>query len=629
MHFSVVSTDSLLHRVIAPILYKVTTFLTQEETLILATTDKQLKSIIFSSPFPLLISPPITAILSFSTFLSHNPLLAIGFSVNFDNITKTGFQILEPFFNKIIQLQISMTYFEPSWCEWFTKLQKLHCIGCNIDFDHLPHNNLKEVILENCLAKFYIDKPLPQLISLTLSYCTIANLIPKLGNISNLQKLVCIKCDSTNYFEDLPTLFHLKELEIKTTSNIANLDFLLKYPSLQKLSLDGASMRVQNLVCTPNSLKTCLNLEEITLVNVETLNLNLITSLPLVRKITLEDSTLNLTNIIFPSQLEELSLINCSTQGNLTFSPLCKLRLLNLYETQDNGEVQYLKDCPLLEELNLGCEFIPLDQVQYCSNLTKLRKLTVSRIELGTCLLLPFHSTLTELCLLDCGIIIQEKINMESNTLTVSEKGLNLDEIKSCVSLRKLSIESYVELVNFEAVKYLPFLEEISLRNHSLEDISPLALCKTLRIVRFRRCSIHNLEVLSACPNLKEFYFKDGQIPCGLTPFVDYSALEVLSIKDSQCDYDLAELKSCSKLKVLILTDCVEINNFGALNEMNELQYVKLTHPGIMDKIKLSNLSKATVNMISKDGRLLDEFILRKPGIDGYELAERIKKEEW
>jgi hypothetical protein len=555
-----------------PIIQKIGSFLSDEERLFLAKASIQLKKQVLSFPFQ--ISVPVNDLRSLSLFLAGSALPSLGLNVDLRKIY-APFEHLEPFFSKITHLNIESPIFNLEWN--LPKLQHLKLTNSLIELDNWV--NLASLYVKGSWVKFNPEGQfLTRLLNLTLEECKVGDLLEKIHFIPNLQRLVCI--DLELGFKNLFPLLSLRELYLKSSKEhtFTNLDFLINYPFLEKLLVKRVKM------LNINGLKHCPSLRQLKLDIVKNLDLTVILALPLT-KLSLTNSLINVTGIVFPPQIKALVIKECKVIGSLIFAPSSKLTYLNLFNSA------YVKLC----YSGATREAILKSGVEVPTSLTKL---VISKT-IFSCVTL-------------------KELHIHGSTTR------SLVKIKGCVNLEKLTLKFCKELRDIEAVKSFPLLQEIYLEHcHNLGKISSLSSCPNLTKISLFSCGVSNIKKLALCPKLKELYLRNVYFPDRLASFEGYATLEILSIKNKFLNHDdLTTLRGCPQLKVLILTGSVGAENISALATCPNLGYVKIVTSVPLKREPIGELTRVTVKMVIDDdeGQLF-HFEARKPGLAGYELS--------
>ena len=222
------------------------------------------------------------------------------------------------------------------------------------------------------------------------------------------------------------------------------------------------------------------------------MNLQDLTNLPYLEKLTIQDQTLDTVSFLASlSNLKELSLTDCRfSAGELDI--IAGLPMLEKLTLSDCGlsTIAGLENAQRLTDLDLSGNTIRnLDPL---SSMHNLRTLDLS------------HNALTSLN------VLSNLVNLE--TLDVSYNVLSsVSPVATCRNLTSL-VANNNQIANLDALDNLPALALLNVNKNALSDVSVLGSCTTLVELDIGSNTISDISALSTLTALELFTFSNNQV---------------------------------------------------------------------------------------------------------------------
>ena len=499
-------------------------FLSLEESILLADSNKKVKSDIFSGK--LQIHFLITNVANFNQFLIHNPgisslelfiadVIADG-KVCFDKIkTKNDFPILRDFFGKITALELNCQYPDINWFNELLHLQMLEMAGSVVDIsvcDKFP--SLRKLKLRNYNATFsnqvlsslpleeltvksspyfnFNNLTLPMLRHITLDSFTTST-IPSFEGCPNLTSIELHRIMPT-ILEPLSELKQLKEFHLDTDLMdyypFIKLDFLTNCVSLMKLTLIGIN------VDSVDPLITCKSLEEICITDADRLvDISALTRLSHLRILTICSENLDICNITtFPSRLEILQLTGKKMNGNIHFTS--KLSQLKLDFRNYMNNLSFLNNKLVQDNLTmLSLDNFLLDiGIKYLMGCKELRFLLVGGVTNKNARVFTTLRKLRSICI-------------KYSTFT------NLNKLKNCTYIMYINLSDNPHLTDISGIGNFPLLQSIYCENcPKISNFYAFAQCPGLSSITLVNCGIVPLTAFKHCRDLNRLFIDNSII---------------------------------------------------------------------------------------------------------------------
>ena len=170
-------------------------------------------------------------------------------------------------------------------------------------------------------------------------------------------------------------------------------------------------------------------------------------------------------------------------------------------------------------------------------------------------------------------------------------------------TLTELEAGQY-EIRHLTGLEYAVNLESLSLYNNDLEDLSPLADLKALRLLNLRHNRIRDLTPLSGLKNLETLNL-EGNLVANLAPLVGLSGkLTRLTIPGNRYD-DIAHLGKLTGLEYLELGN-EQVHDIGDLAALTGLKHLTVTGTHVSDIEPLEEL--ALLEWLSLEGNIIEDL---------------------
>jgi len=419
---------------------------------------------------------------------------------------------------------------------------------------------------------------LPSLEELNLSNCNLTS-----ASLNTLSKIETHKNLRVLYLDD------------NDLSDLLDLGFIAKLPSLEKLDLCGCRL-------TSACLNALSEIETHKSLRVLYLDGNDFTDL------------LDLGSIAKLPSLEKLVLSNCNLMS-------ASLKTLSRIETHENLKVLYLAGNDFTDLLDLGfVARVPSLEKLYLGNcsLTSASLKTLSRIEIRENLRVLDLSYNDFSDLPDFTFIAKlpslKKLDLSCCSLTSASLN-TLSRIETRENLRELSLydNDFIDLLDLGFIAKLPSLVKLrlsdcNLTSASLNTLSGIETHKSLRVLNLCDSNFSgslDLAFVEKLPSLEKLDLGG----CGLTPaclntlseIETHESLRVLDLygNDFSDSLDLAFVAKLPSLRELNLSDCrltsASLNTLSRIESLRELNLSGNYFSGLLDLgfiAKLPSLEK-------------------------------------
>ncbi|MDD3818297.1 MAG: CotH kinase family protein [Actinomycetota bacterium] len=245
--------------------------------------------------------------------------------------------------------------------------------------------------------------------------------------------------------------------------------------------------------------------------------------------------------------------------------PICKDDLLNITILDASGK-----------------EITCLDGIEYLHNLTFLN-LEDNNIEDVS----PLKNLkkLVDLNLSNNGIADLEKINFNSIS------GLPLIVLNLNHNIAKGDGDNYIRLSDISLIGQFKQLEELYLRENSIEDISPLSNLNNLEILDLRENAISNISPLKNLISLKELNLRENNV-VDISALAELKELEYLNIHSNREIESIAPIADLTNLKTLIMRNVNIRNEVELLKNLKNLERLNIRNCDIPDISFIAGLTK-------------------------------------
>lgn len=222
------------------------------------------------------------------------------------------------------------------------------------------------------------------------------------------------------------------------------------------------------------------------------MNLQDISKLPYLEKLTIQDQTLDTVSFLAPlSNLKELTLIDCRFSAH-ELETIAGLPALERLTLSDCGlsTIAGLENAQRLTYLDLSNNTIR--NLEPLSSMINLRTLNMS------------HNALTGLNALS-SLVNLETLDVSYNVLS------SISPVASCRNLSTL-IANNNQLANLDAIDNLTALAVLNVNKNALSDVAVLANCTALVELDIGSNSISDISSLSSLTALELFTFSNNQV---------------------------------------------------------------------------------------------------------------------
>jgi len=400
-----------------------------------------------------------------------------------------------------------------------------------------------------------------------------------ISQITSLQVLTCFHNKKLKAVHLLANLQQLSFLDLSQT-DIEEVDFINKIPSLEHLFLEGNEIKNLSVLSFLKGLKT-LDLTY----NEMFLSLDFLKNLKELRKLSLKNCELEeeADKIRHLKQLKYLNLAYNKLNRVDFLAELTQLEELDISENQIH-DLKPIKNLTKLKKLDLFLNKIhDLDPLQ---NLTNLEDLNIRYNGEGVSIALDFLWDLTKLKKLDL-----ERSNSQ-----------DLGSLKNLENLEELNLSSN-KLESLDDLPSLPKLKKLTINYNKIQDITAVGNLKSLEYLDISHNPIENIEILQGLKKLKRFVAWDTKL-CSLEPLSHCKALETLRIYKSFSIDKVEILKDLINLKHLTLY-AIGLKDISFLRNLKALTNLNLNNNKIKDISPIAYLGN--LNFLHLEGNLIED----------------------
>jgi len=319
----------------------------------------------------------------------------------------------------------------------------------------------------------------------------------------------------------------------------------------------------------------------------------------------IRDALGNQNRPIFKDDLLNITLLDASDKGIVSLDGIEHLHNLTFLNLGNNNiqDVSPLKNLNKLKDLNLSNNSITNLEKVHFDSITGL-PLTVLNLNHN----IAKGNNNSYIRLTDINLIGQfkqlEELYLRENSIEdVSFLG-NLSNLE----ILDLSVNLITSISPLENIRTL---KELNLRDNNIADISPLSELKELEYLNLHsNREIGSIESISNLTNLKTLILQNVNIRNEVEVIGNLKNLERLNIRN--CDIaDISFIAGLRKLKELNLRYNDDVEDISPLSELKELEYLNIYSNKYIESIApISNLTNLKTLIMQNDYRLDDVELL-------------------
>lgn len=176
-----------------------------------------------------------------------------------------------------------------------------------------------------------------------------------------------------------------------------------------------------------------------------------------------------------------------------------------------------------------------------------------------------------------CINIIETHLYIKICKEIFPEKFLKIKEIAGFADDDDYSIP--VNNKELKKLELIPNLEELTLTDSPITDLTPIHFCQKLTKIWLNGCKLLlNLKPLVTCPNLKEIFLGHNIYLIDINPISKCKELEILDLLKCKNLKNISCLENCKKLKYLCIGGCINIESIECLKNCDSLEEIEVTN---------------------------------------------------
>jgi uncharacterized repeat protein (TIGR02543 family) len=320
----------------------------------------------------------------------------------------------------------------------------------------------------------------------------------------------------------------------------------------------------------------------------------------------IRDALGNRNGLIFKDDLLNITLLDASNKEITSLDGIEYLRNLTFLNLGSNKieDISPLKNLKNLKDLNLSNNGITdLEKVNFNSisdisiNVLNLSN-NITGVDDNSCIRLSDISLLGQFTSL-------EELYLRENSIEDISSLINLGNLK-IIDLRENIITDISPLKNINTLK------ELNLRDNNIKDISPLSELKELEYLNLHsNREIESIEPISGLINLKTLILRNVNIRNEVLILENLKNLEKLNIRNCDIGEDISFISGLIKLKELNLRYNDDVEDISPLSGLKNLEYLNIYSNKYIESIQpISNLTNLKILIMQNLYRINDIELL-------------------
>lgn len=503
------------------------------------------------------------------------------------------------------EINISLTPIEN--IDVLSNLKSLESL--NISFTQINNfaslENLQNLRLLNISGlNISLNSGLEKVINLT-SLIAVATSFSDFNELKTLQKLQHLNIDSCN-LTNFATLAELSELNVlqANNSNISDLSSLINLPELKLIYCDNSLVSKQEAQMFIEKKPECMLIYNTSELANWWNNLSKDWH-------SIANTRLKLSDPITKEQLHEIisgKSVDLANNPNITdLEPLKMLYRLESINV-DGCKISNVKALKSLKNLNyLNINNTVVKSLEPLENLSNLKIIRIENTEISKITYLKNNKNL-EYVYADNSLVEQDdalllktflpeifviyqskKLNMWWQNLSIEWQNIFIEtskiesqphreQLQELVDLKNLEIKNSLSIKNLEVLSLFNLLEEITITNTGISDISAITFLPNLKTITVPNNPITDISALSRMNILEELNIENTSVE-DLEAIKESKNLKVLNISGTKIK-SLKSIKNLVNLEILIINN-TRIKSIKQLESLTRLKELRCYNTGI------------------------------------------------